>query len=101
MKYFQTTRKLYELSGIFSPQQQQDSSLSVQIHIFFIVMILSFIQTIEVLFIAAKSIFEYGTSFYAAVTLLLMISSYALNAWNRMKMFTIIEKFDAFIEKST
>lgn len=101
MKYFQTIQRLYRLMGISSSQQNnQNASFNVGNFGFLLLMVCSLIQSTGFLLYGAKSVSEYGTSCYASVTLLGIISSYTLLILKRKKTFTVIENFDTFIETS-
>lgn len=98
MNFFQTVQNLYQLMGIYSPQQH-DSSSNVKIYSFLLSMIGSFIQSTGFLLNKAVSVSDYGTSFYASVTSLAVITGYAMQIWRRVHIFNLIKKYDAFIEK--
>lgn len=100
MESFQAAKNFFNMMGIYSPQQNPNSSFNFKIFIVLLLMAVSFIQSFGILLFQAKSTFEYGISFYASVTTLAVIAIYSLIIWHRVIFFTVTEKFEAFIAKS-
>lgn len=100
LESFQAVKKFFHMMGIYSPEQNPNSSFNAKMFIILLVLIISFIQTVGVLLFKAKTIFDYGIAFYASITILGAVTVDALIIWKRVYFFTITEKFDAFIGKS-
>lgn len=100
MESFQTVKKLLNMMGIYSPQQNPNSRFHIKMFIFSFLIPSAFIQSFGFFLYGAESLFDYGISFYGAVTSLAVFITYALLIWKRANIYTEIERFDVFIGKS-
>lgn len=102
IKLFQSLRQFCETLDIsYSPQFNQHRSFNWKILCILIFIIIHTVTSIAFFLFEAKSIQEYGDSFYAILSEFLCLASSPTIISKMPDIFMLIENFEKFIEKST
>lgn len=68
IKIFQVILQLYQTMGIYPPQTKQRFKFNLRIFLFMFALMELFITTLACLWFDAKTVFEFGTSFYGCIS---------------------------------
>lgn len=104
IQLFQFVRKFHQTIGIRLSQsnqnQKQSSIISARAIIFFICTAQLILTTVAYLVFEAKSMLEFGFTFYMVITEVNCVVIYAIFIWQSKNTSKFIENCEVFIEKS-
>lgn len=100
MKLFQSVQKYYRTLGVYAPQSNQNYAFNWRNLVVLFALTQGFIFTMAFCLLQAKTVREYGDSFYVSVTEFADAIYFLSNIWKMRKFFKLIEQFENFIEKS-
>lgn len=100
MKLFQSLQEFYQELGLKSPRSNQNASVTWKNLLIFSILVQGFICTSSFCLFKAKTVQEYGDSFYIALTEFTN-SIYCFHfILNMGKIYQLIKKLEQFVEKS-
>lgn len=101
IKLFQGVQQCYHTMGIIkSPRTKRIYSINVQFLFFLFSITLTIISITSFILFQAKTISDYGQSFYALTGDLLVLFDFSMAAWQMSMTLNLIESCEMFIEKS-
>lgn len=101
IKFFQFVQKFYQITGIYSSQSNQQKRWTHSIRTIFLICFGQYMFTLAAfLVLKAKSMFEYGFTFYVLITIINGTVIYLTFIWQLKNILKFIENCEAFIEKS-
>lgn len=99
MKLFQQVRKIFQVLGIHPIQHGENTRINVRNMLIAGSMGSGGVLTAAYCLFQAKTVKEYGDSFYAAVTDFLTTMYFLTLFWKMEKLVKLIEKYEEFIQK--
>lgn len=99
MKIFQTTRKVLKQLGMFQLKAFERHKIEIRFWASFFGMLTLIISTTICLIAEARTFQEYSDCFFGFSSALVCFSLSTEIWWNAFDMFTLIERFEAEIEK--
>lgn len=100
IKFFQTVKKSYKILGIHPPQENGKFPFNPK-SLFFLFCYAQFCTGMAAFFvIEAKSIYEYGNSFYMFFTQFFVMLDFFVLMWRIPTISELIAELEEFIEKS-
>lgn len=100
LKSFQFTRNYYQLSGIYTPQANQDYSLNAKVLLNLFLFVAYVAAAFAYLLFEANSIGENAYSYCMSITLLWCTVLLTADTLKIPNILQLIEKYDEFIHKS-
>lgn len=101
IKLFSFNRKYYHLYGIFPPEAKRNGrKLNLRNWIFIASFVLTAGSTGAFFVFDAKSMLEFGISFFTVTLAILEMFTYLAIVWQMKNTWRYIEKCERFIEKS-
>lgn len=100
LQFFKLIRELYQKIGMHPCRSNESGSYNVRNSFIFIHLAQTFIESVAFLLFEANSIEEYGQSFYASVTLLLLLCLWPSFIHNMDNLFNLMDQMDEFGQKS-
>lgn len=99
-KLFRSVRIQFGTMGIYSAQQSPHSySLNWRNFVFFTFMALVFLLSTAFFFFGARTMSEYGFSFYIIVSGFSATAAFVITIWKRANIFETMDKLENFMEK--
>lgn len=100
IQLFRSVRRYFQLLGIDQSQPSETFSINWRI-VFTIFWCAQHSITIFAFFIIeAKTVIEYGISFYGFIIMAYCVYYFSILIWQRSRIFQLIENFQQFIEQS-
>lgn len=100
MRLFRIVRKCWQMMGIYSIQSNKTSSLNWKILFSAVSIGAVFISSTAFLCLKSTSVYEYGNSFYASTSELMILADFVVTVWQMPKTLQLIEMCENFIEMS-
>lgn len=101
MKLFQTVQKCYGIMGILLPPKSfQNCSINARNLFFILSLTLTFFSTIAYFLFQARSLLDYGNSFYGSTSDLYTLADFLIAFWKMPTILKFIALCEKFIEQS-
>lgn len=99
VKLFQATQKFMRMLGIYPPEPHQSHSFNFKNLSIIFCSICSFFGVFVFFVFQAQTAMEFSVSFYASITILIIIAVFTINIWKAPTIFKLIELVEKFSEK--
>lgn len=100
IKLFQSIQKFLNIQGIYPLQSNQSTPYNGKNLFFLFCYVQMFISATAFCLFKAKSMYEFGLTFYASLTELQTIVYFTIILWKVDKVLKLIGNLENFIEKS-
>lgn len=99
-KLFQFVQKLFKILGIRPPQKNETLSFNSRNLFFLFCYAQLFLSMIAFFLFKAKTMLEYGSSFFMFITQFIIALFFLILMWRITNILKLIAEFEQFIEKS-
>lgn len=100
MKLFQCTQKFFRMLGLHPPQHCQNSSFNLKNILIILLLVIGFLDAIAFLLFQAKSVKEFGDSFYVSATEWGTLVYFSIHVRKMTNVSNLIERFGGLVQKS-
>lgn len=100
IQLFKSVRKYFQLLGIDQPPLNGTSLIHWRISLALFWYIQHFITVFAFFIFEARTVIEYGTSFFGFIMMIYCVLYFLILIWQRPRIFQLIESFEQFIQQS-
>lgn len=100
MKLFQCTQKFFRMLGLHPPQHCQNSPFNLKNTVIILLLVVGFLDAIAFLLFQAKSVKEFGDSFYVSASCCGTLVYFSIHVRKMTNVSKLIERFEGLLQKS-